>query len=129
MTESRLLTVDAVVNLALGLLLILFPRNVVNWLGVPIPDFTFYANILGAVLFGIGLALLIERFRPLQMRGLGLDGAIAINICGAGALALWLIFGDLNIPTRGYLFLGGIAALVLGLGAVELVSKWMQPAP
>ena len=129
MTESRLLTVDAVVNLALGLLLILFPRNVVNWLGVPIPDFTFYANILGAVLFGIGLALLIERFRPLQMRGLVFGRPMSTNICGAGALALWLIFGDLNIPTRGYLFLGGIAALVLGLGAVELVSKWMQPAP
>jgi len=123
MFESRLLTIDAVVNLALGLLLILFPGNVVHWLGVPIPNSTFYANILGAVLFGIGLALLIERFRPLQMRGLGVDGAIVINICGAGALALWLIFGDLEMPTRGYLFLGAIAILVLGLGVVEMVTK------
>ena len=127
MNESRLLIIDAVINLALGLLLILFPRNVVLWLGVPVPDSTFYANILGAVLFGIGLALLIERFRLLQMRGLGLDGAIVINICGAGALALWLIFGDLQLSTRGYLFLGAIAVLILGLGMVEWVAKWRKP--
>jgi len=114
MTESRLLTFDAAVNLALGLLLIFFPSDIVNWLGVSVPNTTFYANILGAVLFGIGIALLMERFRPLHMRGLGLDGAIAINIWGAGALALWLVFGDLNIPTRGYLFLGGVTVLVLG---------------
>jgi len=128
MTESRLLTFDAAVNLALGLLLIFFPSDIVNWLGVSVPNTTFYANILGAVLFGIGIALLMERFRPLHMRGLGLDGAIAINIWGAGALALWLVFGDLNIPTRGYLFLGGVTVLVLGLSVVELVAKWMQPA-
>jgi len=78
------------------------------------------------VLLGIGFALLIERFRPRQMRGLGLCGAIVINLCGAGALALWLIFGDLDIPTRGYLFLRIIAVLILGLGAVELVAKWKQ---
>jgi hypothetical protein len=127
MNETRLLTIDAVINLALGLLLILFPHNVVRWLGVPVPDTTFYANILGAVLFGIGLALLIERFHFLEMQGLGLDGAIVVNICGAGALALWLIFGDLQIPTRGYLFLGAIAVLILGLGMVEWVARWGKP--
>ena len=129
MIESRLLVVDAAVDLALGLMLILFPGDMVNWLGIPIPGSTFYASILGAVLFGIGLALLMERFRPRHMRGLTLDGAIAINICGAGALVLWLIFGDLNIPTRGYVFLGGLATLVLGLGVVETIARWTQQAP
>lgn len=122
MKENALLGVDAVINLALGLPLLLFPKETASFLGVPIPEVTFYASILGAVLTGIGLALLVECYHGrLEITGLGLGGAIAINLCGGGALAFWLFSGALQIPTRGYIFLGTVAVAVLGISLVELL--------
>jgi hypothetical protein len=57
-----LLVADGVVNLLLGVLLILLPGRLVEVLGIPEPRPAFYASILGAVLFGIGLALLLEAY-------------------------------------------------------------------
>ena len=59
MKSATILTLDAAINLALGLLLIVFPRSVMAFLGVPIPESAFYTSILGSVLTGIGLALLL----------------------------------------------------------------------
>ncbi len=76
-----LLTIDAIVNLLLGLLLLLFPLGVAELLGAPDAGEGFYATILGAVFFGIGLALLLEHHGYERgFRGLGLGGAILINI-------------------------------------------------
>ena len=95
-SSRTVLLVDAIINLSLGILLLLFPQRVVAVLGVPATDIRFYPNILGAVLFGIGIALLIEVYqRPQGMVGLGLGGAIAINLCGGVVLAVFLISGGL----------------------------------
>ena len=122
--DKRLLIIDAIVNLALGVLLLLFPAGIVNLLGLPITNTNFYASILGAVLFGIGIALLIERYgEPGNIRGLGLEGAIAINFCGAGVLMLWLLLVPFDIPLRGKLILWSIAIGVIAIGAVELFAR------
>lgn len=106
---------DAGINLALGLPLLLFPKMTDSLLRIPIPEVAFYATILGAILTGIGLALLIERYHSrLEVTGLGLGGAIAINLCGGGTLAIWLHSNTLTLPTRGYVFLGSVAVAVLG---------------
>jgi hypothetical protein len=119
-----LLLADSVINLVLGGLLSFFPRDVVRALGVPSAEPAFYASILGAVLFGIGLALLIERGRG---GGLGLAGAIAINLCGGTALGLWLLFGRLTLPARGQILLWGLVVLLVGISAVELASHRTGP--
>lgn len=125
--ESALLLVDALINLALGVPLTFFPMGMAKFLGIPIPDKPFYASILGAVLIGIGLALLIERSRDLlKVTGLGLGDAIAINLCGAGTLSVWLVAGNLGISLRGYLFLGFVAALVIGTAIFETLSYRRQ---
>ena len=59
-TIKHLLVIDGFVNLLLGVLLLLFPFGVASLLAVPVPDTHFYPTILGAVIFGIGLAFLIE---------------------------------------------------------------------
>jgi hypothetical protein len=83
MTHSRLLIIDAAINLALGVLLVCFPAQTVQTLGLPQFEQTFYLSILGAVLIGIAIALLIESRRKQQaIVGLGLGGAVAINLCG-----------------------------------------------
>ena len=122
--RSKVLLLDAFINIALGLLLATFPNSVVRLLGVPTTDARFYPSILGAVLLGLGLALLIEFYRkPAQSPGLGLNGAIAINLCGALFLALWLLSGTLNIPLRGHVFLW---AVTIGLIAISGSEWWLM---
>jgi len=124
MKHSVLLLIDAIINLLLGVLLLFFPAGLAHWLGIPPAEVVFYPSMLGAVLFGIGLALLIERYKPSAgVVGLGLEGAIAINLCGALALAAWLLFGNLEIPRRGYLFLWGLDLLLLAVSSAELVAR------
>jgi hypothetical protein len=122
--DKTLLMIDAVVNLALGILLLLFPAGIGRLLGAPPTDTNFYASILGAVLFGIGSALLLERFGAKRnIRGLGLEGAIAINFCGAGVLLLWLLLVPFDIPVRGKIILWAIAISVMAIGVVELFAR------
>jgi hypothetical protein len=70
------------------------------------------------VLFGIGIALLLAWRGKAQ--GLGLDGAIAINLCGAGVLVGWLLIAPQAIPPRGRITLWAIALLFIGIGLVEI---------
>lgn len=118
MISRTLLTVDAVINLGLGILLFAFPTRLVSTLGVPGAEVAFYPSILGAVLFGIGIALLIERHRGSS--GLGLMGAISINLCGGLVLAGWLLFGELPLPARGHVFLWALVAVLVGISGFEL---------
>ncbi len=114
--SKALLAIDAGINLALGALLLFFPAALVSALGIPGAESSFYPSILGAVLFGIGVALWIQRRSP---AGLGLAGAIAINLCGALALAGWLLFGSLSLPERGFVTLWSLVAVLMGLSAIE----------
>ena len=126
--SKTLLLIDGIVNLLLGILLILFPLGIAELVGAPQPNTDFYPTILGAVLLGIGIALLIDVYgQPRGIRGLGIAGAIAINFLGAGILILWLIFASLSLPLRGYIVLWAIAIGVLAIGFIELSSKsWKQ---
>lgn len=93
-------------------------------LGLPISDSYFYSTILGCVLFGIGIALLIERFGySRNIRGLGLIGATTINLCGALVLLIWLIFTPVDIPLRGFIILWVVAIIVLMICIAEIISK------
>ena len=119
-----LLLIDGIVNLLLGMLLLLFPFGMAQVFGVPQANSNFYPTILGAVIFGIGISLLLEVYGKAQgIHGLGLPGAIIINFCGAGVLTMWLIIVPFNLPLRGYIILWTIAIVVLALGLIELLGK------
>ena len=113
-----LLLIDAVANLVLGALLLCFPLGVDDLLGLPVAESDFYPTILGGVILGIGIALLLARA---GQAGLGIDGAIAINLTGAGVLAAWLLAAPPDIPTRGFITLWIVAIVVLGIGLVEII--------
>jgi hypothetical protein len=118
--RSKVLLLDALINVVLGLLLAIFPDSVVRLLGVPATDTRFYPSILGAVLLGIGVALLIESYRkPSRSPGLGLSGAIAINLCEAIFLIGWLLSGTLDVPFRGHVFLWTIAVALVAISGSE----------
>ena len=119
--QRPLLLADALVNLLLGALLLFYPQWLVEALGMPVVATTFFPNVLGGVLFGIGLALFIASRGGAQ--GLGLDGAIAINLCGAGVVVGWLVIAPHAIPPRGKITLWIIAVVVIGIGLVELQHR------
>lgn len=120
---SVLLVLDAAINFLLGLLLLGFSRPLTHLLGVPYTTVTFYPTLLGGVLFGIGVALTIEAFRqPKGLVGLGLGGAVAINLCGGMVLLVWLVSGALDLPLRGLVFLWALTIVLVGISTVELLT-------
>ena len=119
-SERLLLLIDAIINLLLGILLIFFPSSLVYALGVPAAPSAFYPSILGAILFGIGVALLVQRRFG---SGLGLYGAISINLCGGIVLGFWLIFGNLELPFRGLVFLWVLVAVLVGISTIEILAS------
>ena len=122
--HKTFLLIDGFINMILGIILLSFPIGVAGFLGIPQPPSNFYPTILGGVIFGIGIALLIEAYgQPRGVRGLGLGGAIVINICGACILALWLVFEPLDLPMRGFIILWVVAVVVLGIGILEGLAK------
>ena len=122
MQTTFLLKVDAAINLILGILLMAFPTGLVKALGIPMEVPAFYATILGGVLFGIGLALLTECYwKSSRFKGLGLGGAIAINLCGGGVLITWLISDALILPLRGQILLWFLVLLLIGLSLRRLL--------
>ena len=123
-TSKILLTIDCIVNLLLGILLLMFPIGIIGFLGLPQTNTNFYPSILGAVLFGIGLALFSELVGyARQFRGLGLGGAILINLVGSIVLIIWLLFGSLSIPLKGQIILWAIGLIVFLIGIAEIVTK------
>ena len=124
MKASTLLGFDAVIHMIFGIGLLFFPDIVIGALGIPLPGTQFYASVLGAVLCGVGLALLAERFRRiLGIAGLGPGGAICIKICTGGVLGAWLVHGRLPLPVHGYVLLWLVAVVLLILSGAEF---WVQ---
>jgi hypothetical protein len=117
------LGIEGIVNLFLGAILLLFPAGLVELLGLPLTNTYFYASILGAIIFGIGVALLIELYGARsRIRGLGLGGAIAVNLCGGGALLVWLLAVPLSIPLRGHVILWVVVTVVFIIGLAEIAA-------
>ena len=122
MKNRLILLIDAAINYALGALLLLFCPAIYNFLGVPGAESYFYPNILGAVLFGIGIALTVEALKKDKgITGLGLAGAVSINLCGGAVLAFWLIKG-LAVPLKGQVFLWALVIILVGISTVELIA-------
>ncbi|MBT3313224.1 MAG: hypothetical protein HN390_01285 [Anaerolineae bacterium] len=126
MKPSKVLLVDALINLILGVLLLLiipFPEQLPELLGVPKVKQIFYPSIMGGVFIGIAIALLIEYYRNTEygLVGLGLGGAIAINFSGGAVLIGWLIFGKLDIPIYGRVFLWIIAIILIVISSIKLI--------
>ncbi len=123
MKKSKILIVDALVDFILGIALFLFPGQVIRVLGLPVTDQLFYPGILGGVLFGIGIALLIEFLKTSDhLTGLGLAGALIINFCGGLVLAGWLIWGKLIIPAGGRFLLWILVFILVIISGVELLA-------
>jgi hypothetical protein len=117
---------DALINLILGILLIFYSTNLANFFGLPVVKNNFYPNILGSIFIGITIALLIEvrRIGSDLTSGLGLTGALAINLCGGFMLMFWLLSGNLEIPLKGEIILWILDILLIVLSGIELFYQY-----
>lgn len=120
---KAILLIDALINFVLGVLLLIFSPAIASWLGVPTSSTNFYPNILGAIFIGITIALLIDAKggKKYINKGLGLLGAISINLCGGTALALWLILGDIKLPGKGLIMLWSLVTILIMVSMIELI--------
>ena len=120
---KTVLSIDALINFVLGILLLFFSPVLAEWLGIPSSSTAFYPNILGAVFIGITIALLINVFGKKDgvSDGLGLTGAISINLCGGIVLAAWLFFGNLRLPAKGYIILWLLVLILIIVSVIELI--------
>lgn len=121
MTNERLLELDGIGNVLLGLPLLVIPGIVSEFLGLPTMSATFFPAILGAVFVGIGVALLLERFEP-ALGGLGLGGALVINLTFGLVLGGWLLSSGASLPARGLLVLWLLTVILVGISAAEAFS-------
>ena len=125
--RERLLLINGVINLILGIMLLIFPSSLVTFLGVPEPQISFYPNILGGVLLGIAIALFLESGNSEgTTSGLGLLGAVIINLCGGLVLGAWLSFGGLGLPLPGLIFLWGLVIILVGISCFELATRFCK---
>ena len=118
----RLLEIDSGINVLLGVALLGMPEATIAFLGLPATNEVFYVSILGAVLIGIGIALWVERKNDERWRGLGLFGALVINLVAGGVVCVWLVINPFSIPVRGYAVLWTVAIVVVAMGAIELIA-------
>jgi hypothetical protein len=124
MNRKGILLIDAMINFVLAILLGIFPKDIIAYLGLPVVTNPFYASILGGVFFGIGIALLMSRSQKRAYSGgLGLRGAIAINLSGGTVLALWLLFGSLDVPTHGKIIMWALVVVLFVLSLIELKTQ------
>lgn len=123
--RSQLLTVDGVANLLFGIALLAFPRPFFETLGIPWTGHGLYPTILGGVLVGIGIALMQEaRSRFEGAKGLGLTGAVAINLAAGLAIAAWLVrSGADDVSASGRVFLWLLVLFLVGLSAGEIAAQ------
>jgi hypothetical protein len=130
MKQGKLLIfIDCIINLFLGIVLLIYSDSIVRIFGLPETEQAFYPNILGAVLLGIGIALIIELRRKNEFVGLGLGGAIAINMIGGTVLFIWLVWGNLNIPIQGRIILWTLDFLLIAISLFELQAYRKENRP
>ena len=118
MKESTLLEIDGIGNIILGLPLFFFPVEVTTLLGMSSNGSSFYPIILGAIFIGIGIALLVQRFKP-TAKGLGLGGAMSINLVFGIVLTSWLIGTNQDLTLIGSVVLWGLAIILIGISSFE----------
>jgi hypothetical protein len=104
-----------------GCVLLFFPGPLVDALGVPSPEPAIYANLAGAVLLGLAVALARASQSPEEHRAV-IEAATVANVLAAAVLAVWLLALNADATTTGKAVLGTVAGCLAVLGALQAVG-------
>jgi hypothetical protein len=117
---QQLLWLEMLLKLVAGLLLTLAPLTTLRILGLPRPDTGFWPRVCGALLLGMAGALFLEGTS--RGHGLGLAGAIVINLCGAAVLAAQLVLEAGPASRRGRITVWLAVCLLVIVSVVEIAT-------
>lgn len=117
----QLLWLETLLKLAGGVVLIIGPNAASRVFGLPTARPSLWPRLLGAVLLGLAAATYIEGALP-GSRGLGLGGAIAVNLASA-AMIFSLVVLNRGVETgRGRVALSLLAGLLVLLSLFEIAA-------
>ncbi len=123
MTASNLLSLEVLVHAGLALLLLAVPGLLIRTLGWPPEPMRFWPRLLGAMQAAIALGIVTTLMRwshDGMSAGIGLAGAIVINLTMAFALFSMLFLGPYAPTRRGRFVIGVLAGILLLLALVEI---------
>ena len=120
MLTTIVLLIDALVFLSMGAMFAVLPATSVVALGLPAGQPAFYRRLLGAVLIGIGLALMMTAL-PTGLGGLGAAGAVVVNLSLALMLAALLMTGTGRSSRQGKMLPWVLVAVLIVLSALEAI--------
>lgn len=116
---QQLLWIETLVKLAPGLALLLAPGWTARALGLPRDPTGFWPRLLGGTLVGLAAGFVLEGWIG-NVHGIGLAGALAVNLAAAGTIAGLLILGKAAPSRRGRILLWLAVALLVLLALLEL---------
>jgi hypothetical protein len=117
------LRADGVFNLIAGLVCLLFYRPVVALIGWPDTDVPIYANVLGAALIGLSLAVLFAANHPESSRDTILASIVAKVLAGI-IIVYWVFLAGVELPSPWLLPAAVVVQVLFVLGeAAYLLTR------
>jgi hypothetical protein len=117
--SQQLLWIETLLKLAGGLTLVLLPLTTARLLGLPVAASGFWPRMLGAVLVGLAGATFVEGSTS-GSKGLGLGGAVVVNLACAAVLSALLVLGRAAATSRGRVILWALVVLLSVLSLFEI---------
>jgi hypothetical protein len=114
------LRADGVFNLIAGLVCLLFYRPVVALIGWPDTDVPIYANVLGAALIGLSLAVLFAANHPESSRDTILASIVAKVLAGV-IIVYWVFLAGIELPSPWLLPAAVVVQVLFVLGEVAYI--------
>jgi hypothetical protein len=109
------LRVDGVFNFLAGLVCLVFCRPVVTLIGWPDTETPIYANVLGAALIGLSLAVLFAANHPQSSRDTILASIVAKVLAGV-IIVYWVFIAGISLPSPWLLPAAVVAQVLFVLG-------------
>ncbi len=118
---QQLLWIETLLNFFGGLPLIVAPLATIRLLGLPPTPTGFWPRLLGTLLLGISLAMFLEGSVS-GSRGLGLAGALIINVSAVSMMVAMLLLEAGPPSARGRALMWALIVLLLWLSALEFAN-------
>ncbi len=109
------LRADGTFNLLAGLILLFFYRPIVELIGWPDTDTPIYANVLGAALIGLSLAVWFAANHPEESRDTILAGIVAKGLAGV-LIVYWVFVAGIELPSPWLLPAAVVVQVLFVLG-------------
>jgi hypothetical protein len=117
------LRADGIFNLTAGLVCLLFYRPAVALIGWPDTDVPIYANVLGAALIGLSLAVLFAANHPESSRDTILASIVAKVLAGV-VIVYWVFLAGIELPSPWLLPAAVVVQVLFVLGeAAYILSR------